>query len=88
MLRHLSRNLSRLFVHFYLFCVKLEKVRNDFGFRRIRLETVRGKYGTVVGGVGLAEFYRHCERVVKIGEGTVGIKSARVKDRLHGGGDL
>ena len=63
-------------------------MRNDFRFGRIGRKSVSGKYGTVVGSVGFTEFRRHCERIVKIGEGTIGIKRTRVKNRLGGSGDI
>ena len=57
---------------------------DNFVLWRIWRKSVSGKNGAVVGGMGLAEFRRHCERVVKVGEGTIGIKRARVEDCLSG----
>ena len=57
---------------------------DDFGLGRVGGETVGGKDGAVVRGVGFAKLRRHCERVVEVGKGRIGVECAGVENRLRG----
>ena len=55
------------------FLIHFEEAGDDVGFGGVFGEAVGLQDGGVVGAVGLAEFRRHCQAVVKICEAAVGI---------------
>ena len=56
---------------------------NDFRFGGIGSKAVGSKDGAVVRGVGFAKFRRHCERVVEVGKGRIGVECAGVENCLN-----
>ena len=63
--------------------IQFEELGDAVGFGHCApVESVGFHYGLVVFLMGLAEFWRHCQLVVEVGKGAVGVFGAGIEDGL------